>query len=167
MKNRIPTIILALLVSLFSGCSKRPTTAAWSSSASIVIEPGVAIGTMHSGKAISQVIAELGQPDQTIVSTAPEINGALDYTNIGLTVMPGSGGVVHSVGVRPPFAGRTKEGIGMGASRADIIKAYGEPTAAKPIPPNSEVLRYESLGVRFQLEDGKVDLIVVTFKTAK
>jgi len=81
--------------------------------------------------------------------------------------MPGSGGVVHSVGVRPPFAGRTKEGIGMGASRADIIKAYGEPTAAKPIPPNSEVLRYESLGVRFQLEDGKVDLIVVTFKTAK
>ena len=167
MKNRIPTIILALLVSLFSGCSKRPTTAAWSSSASIVIEPGVAIGTMHSGKAISQVIAELGQPDQTVVSTAPEINGALDYTNIGLSVMPGRGGVVHDVGVRPPFAGRTKEGIGMGASRADVIKAYGEPTAAKQMQPDSEVLRYEPLGVRFQLQDDKVDLIVVTFKTTK
>src|ERR1035441_5209301 len=82
MKNRIPTIILALLVSLFSGCSKRPTTAAWSSSASIVIEPGVAIGTMHSGMTISQVIAELGQPDTTVVLGSPEINGALNYTNI-------------------------------------------------------------------------------------
>ena len=72
-----------------------------------------------------------------------------------------------SVGVRPPFAGHTKEGIGMGASRADIIKVYGAPTAAKPIPPNSEVLRYESLGVRFALQAGKVDLIVVAFKTTK
>ena len=167
MKNRIPTIILALLVSLFSGCSKRPTTAAWSSSASIVIEPGVAIGTMHSGMTISQVIAELGQPDTTVVLGSPEINGALNYTNIGLTVIPSAEGVVHSVGVSSPFAGRTKEGIGMGASRADIIKVYGEPTAAKPVPPDIEVLRYEQLGVRFQLRDGKVDLIVVTFKTTK
>jgi len=60
-----------------------------------------------------------------------------------------------------------KEGIGIGSSRADVIKAYGEPTNAKPIQPNFEVLRYELLGLRFQLQDGKVDLIGVVFKTTK
>jgi hypothetical protein len=161
------TALLVAAAFLAGGCSKQAAHVSWSSSESIVVEPGVAIGSVHSGMTMQQVIAELGQPDQTVVSTAPEINGALDYTNIGLSVMPGRGGVVHDVGVRPPFAGRTKEGIGMGASRADVIKAYGEPTAAKQMQPDSEVLRYEPLGVRFQLQDDKVDLIVVTFKTTK
>src|ERR1035437_292289 len=159
--------LLAAAAFLVGGCSKQSAHDSWSSSESIVVEPGVAIGSVHSGMTIEQITAELGQPNQTVVSASPEINGVLDYTNIGLSVIPGGGGVVRSVGVRPPFAGRTKEGIGMGASRADIIKAYGEPTAAKQIQPDSEVLRYDPLGVRFQLQDGKVDLIVVTFKDTK
>jgi hypothetical protein len=166
----IQATVTALLVAaalLAGGCSKRSAYGAWSSSESIVIEPGVAIGSVHSGMTIQQVIAELGQPDRTEDSAFPEINRALEYTNYGLYVIPGKGEVVHSVSVGPPFAGRTKEGIGMGASRADVIKAYGEPTAAKPIKPDFEVLRYEPLGVRFQLQDGKVDLIVVTFQTTK
>ena len=116
---------------------------------------------------IQQVIAELGQPDRTVDSASPEVNRALEYPNYGLYVILNNAEVVHSVGVTPPFAGRTKEGIGMGASRADVIKAYGEPTAAKPIKPNYEVLRYEPLGVRFQLQAGKVDSIIVTFKATK
>jgi len=168
MNTQVTVTALLVAAALFvGGCSKRSAQAAWSSSESIVVEPGVAIGSVHSGMRIQQIIAELGQPDRTVNSTSPEINRALDYTNIGLTVIPGDGEAVHSVGVRPPFAGRTKEGIGMGASRADIIKAYGEPTAAKQMQPDSEVLRYEPLGVRFQLQDDKVDLIVVTFKTTK
>ena len=167
MKKYTPLIVAALLASLFVGCFKRPAHVSWSSSESIVVDPGVAVGSVHSGMTIQQVTVELGQPSQTVVSASPEINGALDYTNIGLSVIPGSGGVVHSVGVRPPFAGRNKEGIGMGASRADVIKAYGEPTAAKQIQADSEVLRYDPLGVRFQLQDGMVDLIVVTFKVTK
>ena len=159
-------MLLLATVFIAGGCSKQSAHVSWSSSESVVVEPGVAIGFVHSGTTTQQVIAELGQPDQIVVSASPEINGALDYTNIGLTVIP-SGGVVRSVGVRPPFAGRAKEGIGIGASRADIIKAYGKPTATKPIQPGSEVLRYDSLGVRFQLQDGNVNLIVVTFKNAK
>jgi hypothetical protein len=161
------TALLVAAALLAGGCSKRPAHVSWSSSQSIVVEPGVAIGSVHSGMTIQQVIAEIGQPDQTVVSTAPEINGALVYTNIGLTVIPSRVGVVHSVGVRAPFAGRTKEGIGIGASRADIVRAYGDPTAAKPIRPDVEVLRYEALGIRFQLRDGKVDSIVVTLKDTK
>src|SRR5208283_5854307 len=164
MNTQVTVTMLLVAAAFFAGgCSKQSAHGSWSSSESIVVEPGVAIGSVHSGMMIQQVIAELGRPDQTVVSASPEINGALEYTNIGLSVIPG-GGVVRSVGVRPPFAGHTKEGIGMGASRADVIKAYGEPTAAKLIQPDSEVLRYDSLGVRFQLQDGKVDLIVVTFK---
>lgn len=145
---------------LAGGCSKRSAHGAWSTSESIVIEPGVAIGSVHSGMTIQQVIAELGQPDLTKDSD-------LEYTNFGLYVIPGKGDVVQIVSVGPPFAGRTKEGIGMGSSRADVIQAYGEPTAAKPIKPDFEVLRYEPIGLRFQLQGGKVDLIAVIFKTTK
>ncbi|HEX3857027.1 MAG TPA: hypothetical protein VHY30_07010, partial [Verrucomicrobiae bacterium] len=153
MNTQVTVTTLLVAAAFFAGgCSKQSAHGSWSSSESIVVEPGVAIGSVHSGMTIQQVMAELGQPDQTVVSASPEINGALDYTNIGLSVIPGGDGVVRNVGVRPPFAGHTKEGIGMGASRADIIKAYGEPTATKLIQPDSEVLRYDSLGVRFQLQ---------------
>jgi|SRR5208282_1527755 len=166
IQDTVATLLVAVAL-LASGCSKRSAHAVWSSSESIVVEPGVAIGSVHSGMTIQQVVAELGQPDRTVDSASPEINRALEYTNYGLYVIPGEGEVVHIVSVGPPFAGRTKEGIGIGSSRADVIKAYGEPTAAKPIQPNFEVLRYELLGLRFQLQDGKVDLIGVVFKTTK
>jgi hypothetical protein len=161
------TALLLAAVLLAGGCSKQSTHVSWSSSQSILVEPGMAIGSVHSGTTIQQVLAEIGQPDQTIVSASPEINGALIYTNIGLSVIPSGNGVVHSVGVRTPFVGRTKEGIGIGSSRADIVKAYGEPTASKPIRSDVEVLRYEALGIRFQLVDGKIDSIVVILKGSK
>jgi hypothetical protein len=149
-----------LVAAAFAGsCSKR--------SESVAIEPSVAVGSVHSGMTIQQVIAELGQPDRTVNSASPEINRALEYTNYGLYVIPDKGEVVHIVSVGPPFAGRTKEGIGIGSARADVIETYGEPTSAKPVQPNFEVLRYEPLGLRFQLQDGKVDLIGVVFKTTK
>ena len=161
------TALLVAATLLVGGCSKPSAQEAWSSSESIVVEPGVAIGSVHSGMTIQQVIAELGQPDRTVEQASPEIIRASFYKKIGVTVISGDGGAVVSVGVRPPFAGHTKEGIGMGASRADVVRAYGEPTAAKPIRPDVEVLRYEKLGIRFQLLDGKVDSIFVTLKDTK
>jgi hypothetical protein len=168
MNVRITVTAFFVAAALIAGgCTKRPAHGIWSSSKSIVIEPGVAIGSVHSGMTIRQVIAELGEPDRTEDLTFPEVNQALEYTNLGLYVIPDKGGVVHVVSVGPPFAGHTKEGIGMGSSRADVIQAYGKPTAAKPLKPDFEVLRYEPLGLRFQLQDGKVDLIAVIFKTTK
>ncbi|MGA9452385.1 MAG: hypothetical protein WBW41_13700 [Verrucomicrobiia bacterium] len=165
-QDTVATLLVAAAL-LAGACSKRSAHDAWSSSESIVVEPGVAIGSVHLGMTVQQVITELGRPDLAVDSVSPEINGALEYTNYGLYVIPGKGEVVHNISVGPPFAGRTKEGIGIGSSRADVIKAYGEPTAAKPIQPNFEVLRYEPLGLRFQLQDGKVDLFGVVFKTTK
>ena len=154
------TAFLMAAALLAGGCSTRPAHVAGASSESIVIEPGVAVGPVHSGMTIQQVIAELGQPERTKYS-------ALEYTNLGIYISPGKSEVVHIVGIFPPFAGRTKEGIGLGSSRADIIQAYGEPTAAKPIKPGFEVLRYDPPGLNFELRDGKVDSIGMIFQTTK
>jgi len=154
---------------LAGGCSKRPAHGALTSSASIVIEPGVSIGPVHSGMTIQQVVAELGEPDQTKDS-------ALEYLKLGFWVTPGKEGVVHIVlcvdadkdgPFTNAFAGRTKEGIGIGSSRADVISAYGEPTATESIDgkPGFEVLRYRPLGLVFEIGAGKVHSIAVIFKS--
>ena len=121
---------------------------------------------------IQQVVAELGEPDRKKES-------ALQYLNLGLSVIPGQEGFVHialcvdPAGNEGPFtkafAGRTKEGIGMGSSRADVIRAYGEPTATETIDakPGFEVVRYRPLGLVFELREGKVDSIAVMFKPPK
>lgn len=164
MKFSTPLIIGALLVSLFAGCSKRPAAGAWTSSDSIVIEPGVSIGPLRSGMTMQQVITEFGEPDQK--------EEVLRYPNLGLSVLPAKGGLVGAVlclssgksgPVTKSFAGRTKEGIGIGSSRADVINAYGEPTSTESLRSGTEVLKYKPLGVDFKIGDGKVYLIAVFF----
>jgi hypothetical protein len=152
MKNCTLTALLMVAAVLIGGCSKR--------SESVSIEPSVAVGSVHSGMTIQQVIAELGQPDQTN-------NLALVYSQLGLQVAPGNSNIVHRVTIVYPFAGRTKDGIGIGSSRADVIKAYGEPTVAKSGTSGYEFLRYSKLGLVFQLHDGNVDMFSVFFQAAK
>ena len=162
MKHCTPLIVSVLLASLFVGCSKRPT-----SSASFVIEPNAAIGPVRSGMTIQQVVAKLGEPDQ-------KKDIALEYLNLGFSVIPGKGELVHIVlcvdkdgPFVKAFAGRTKEGIGIGSSRADVISAYGEPSATESIDgkPGFEVLRYKPLGLMIETRDSKVYSIAVIFKT--
>ena len=152
MKNSTLIAFLLAAAVLVGGCSKR--------SEPVAIQPGVAVGSVHSGMTIRQVIAELGQPDQTNDS-------ALIFSRLGLQVAPGSNDVIHRVTMEHPFAGRTKEGIGIGSSRADVIRGYGEPTVAKPGTSGYEFLRYSKLGLVFQLHDGKVDMFSVFFQAAK
>jgi hypothetical protein len=148
MKNYTPLIVAALLASLFAGCSKKPTVSGLSSSSTIVISPSISIGSLHSGMTIQDVIAELGQPTRTNVA-------GLEFSGSGFVFIPAIGEVT----LFPPFAGRTKEGIGMGASRADVISAYGQPSVAKVAKPGFELLRYDSIGLKFQIHDGRVDWI--------
>ena len=145
-------IFLALVTALAGACSRR--------SEPVAIEPSVAVGAVHSGMTIQQVIAELGQPDQTNDSH-------FQYSRLGLTVVPGRGEAVERVTIAHPFTGRTKENIGIGSSRADVIRAYGAPTVAKPGTPGYDFLRYRRLGLVFQLHDGKVDVMSVIFQTTK
>jgi hypothetical protein len=52
------------------------------------------------------------------------------------------------------FVGKTDKGIGMGASRAQIVAAYGEPdgTSSGAL----ETLRYHQLGMNFVLAQGSL-----------
>ncbi len=162
------TSLVAAVALIAGGCSKPSAQGTWRSSASLVIEPGVSIGPVRSGMTIEQVVAELGEPDR-------KKDSALEYLNLGFSVIPDEAGIVHIVlcvdprGNKGPFtnafAGRTKEGIRMGSSRADVVGAYGEPTATETIAgtPAFETVRYRPLGLVFELREGKVDMIGVTF----
>lgn len=133
----------------------------------MVIEPGVSIGPVHSGMTIQQVISELGPPERT--------NGpALEYLNLGFYVIGRAGMAYTVVCVNPSdhkgpfrkaFAGHTKGGIGIGSSRADVIRVYGEPTKTETpqAGPEYEILRYESPPLFFRLRNGKVETIAVFF----
>ena len=153
MKEFTPLIVAALLASLFAGCSKKPavpTMPVWSSSSTIVINPSVPIGSLRSGMTIQEVIAELGQPTRTNAA-------GLEFLGFGLFITPAKGEMT----LFPPFAGHTKEGIGMGSSRADVVGAYGEPPVVTTPKPGFEMLRYNARGIWFQLHDGRVDWIDV------
>jgi hypothetical protein len=156
MKHHIQLVILALLVAFFSGCSKHAPPASsgrpasWSQTSTIYINPSVPILSLHSGMTVQEVIAELGQPTLTNAS-------GLQFASIGLFISPKA----HRYGFTAPFAGRTKEGIGLGASRADVIKAYGEPSESKSPKAGFEELSYESAGIHFQIHNSKVNWIDV------
>ena len=64
MKPHPSLAVAALLAGLLVSCFKGPAHVAWTSSASMVVEPWIAIGTVRSGMTIPQVVAELAEPDR-------------------------------------------------------------------------------------------------------
>ena len=166
MKSRALLVIGVLLASLLSGCSKQQAHGVVSSSDSMLIEPGVSIGPVHSGMTTKQVIAKLGVPVKVR-------DGILMYRN--LSVFLAQDGLVGHVFYFEPSTNRpftevitahTKEGIGIGSSRDEVISAYGEPTATKyeNVHKENEVLVYEPLHLQFHIRNGRVYLIAVYFK---
>jgi hypothetical protein len=165
MTYRASFVLVALSAALSCGCSKQPTHATLTSSASIAIEPGVSIGPLHSGMKKQDVIAVLGEPSD-------DHDGCLGYYDLGIALLPEKGGLLEFVVCSggndkfKPFAGHTKEGIGIGASRADVIKAYGEPTAIEPgrgVPERSTLV-YKTRGIRFRVNQDTVSEIAVSLK---
>src|SRR4051812_48214750 len=170
--SKLQTISLLLTVAtLIGGCSKHPHPIP-TSSESMVLTPSVSIGPVRSGMTIQQIIKQLGEPDR-------REGNLLAYSNLGFTVIAGKDGTVHSVlcvdvagkegAIKKSFAGHTKEGIGIGSSRADIIRVYGEPTKIETQGDlsNYEILRYIPLGLFFTVHEGKVDTMALIFKTTK
>jgi outer membrane lipoprotein-sorting protein len=128
-----------------------------------IVTPGVGIGDVKFGMSQKEVIEKLGQPDK-IDRTS------LDYSSrgYGILVSPQRGVVqIHcfsqaSFAVKvKDFAGKTKEGIAMGASSADIIKAYGEPDS-KEVEDGTTRLSYrKKLGLELTLFNDKlVDFVL-------
>ena len=166
----IGLVVLGVLLAGGPGCSdKRSESAAGTrdGDSTLLIQPNIAVGPMRSGMTVRQVIAELGEPER-------RPSNSLEYTRLGLAVMPGPDGIVQVVmcgdvtGINGPFArvfkGRTKEGIGMFSTREEVIRAYGEPTVSEKMRGGLESLQYEPLGMTFTLEAGKVHHIIVRLR---
>jgi hypothetical protein len=164
-------ILAAALVFGAASCSESPDEQASNGAQTnppIVIDPNVSVGKIRAGMTTQQVIAELGQPQRRTAN-------ALEYTRLGLAVLPDTNGIVKVVmcgdvtGINGPlvkaFAGRTREGIGMKSTREEVIKALGEPSGTERFPGAIESLKYDRLGLTLTTEGGKVHHLIVRFRS--
>ena len=148
----------------WAGCSDQSDKTVASRNAPLLIEPNVAMGQIHAGMRVQDVVAKLGDPERRTAN-------ALEYTHLGFAVMPGPDGIVAVVmcgdvtGINGPlvraFTGRTKEGVGLTSTKEDVIKAYGQPSSSEKMRGGTESMRYDNLGITFTLEGGKVYHMIV------
>jgi outer membrane lipoprotein-sorting protein len=132
-----------------------------------VLTPKVGIGPARFGMSKDEVIRALGKPD---VIPAEGRGMILQYFSRGysLTVSPQRGLAMITcvtqktffVKVRD-FRGKTRDGIGMGATAKDIEKAYGKPDQRENNGPATLYLSYRRLGLSFTLFDDKVVQIML------
>jgi RNA polymerase sigma factor (sigma-70 family) len=127
---------------------------------SILITPGVSVGKVKVGMTEDDVIAALGQPER-------KQGEVLIYDKrFGFSVVCSRQKIVGAVFCGGPvdFKGRTKEGIGIDSSRADLVKAFGQPTSAEPWAGGQEQWEYKQFGLTFTLQNGKVFHIIVNLR---
>jgi len=127
----------------------------------LVIELGVGVGPVKFGMSKEEVIENFGEPDEVTA------NGqGLDYISsrgllLGLNPTAGINYIKCYSKEYPnyshvtTFAKRTKKGVAMGASRNQIITAYGEPnrTASKG---SFTILYYDNLRSELITTDNKL-----------
>ncbi len=162
-----PAFLVTVLLVSNPGCSRKSDERAASpaeTNAPVLIDPNLSVGKIRAGMTVQQAIAMLGEPQRKTAH-------AFEYTHLGLALLPDSDGIVQVVmcgdvtGINGPFVkrfiGRTKEGIGMRSTRAEIVKAYGEPTSSEKFWGGLESMKYDSLGITFTLDGGKVCHMIV------
>ena len=151
--------------------------------AEVVATPLVGLGEVKFGMKADDVIRLLGKPDKTFSPNKDYT--LLEYYSRGFSIHTTTPrgvmmimcytGKFWAFKVRD-FAGRTDKGIKMGASRADIEKAYGKPSSvreatykdmfgdrtAKPDKKTGQVdLTYDDLQLSFSLHDDALDSIMI------
>ena len=163
MKNRREILLFGLgmlcIVALIS-CSKKADEEALVDE--LIIEPLVGIGPVKFGMSKEEVIKHFGPPDK-VFADSTKLNyvssKGLSFTIDSELGMQEIG--CWSEGMLPSrvttFAGRTKEGIGIGASEEEIVAAYGQPdrtsTGSKNVIQN---LHYDKLSAKFSLKEDKL-----------
>ena len=169
LSTKVPAVLGIFLLTLWgSGCEPNSADDRETANAPMVIEPTVSVGNIRAGMTVKQVLAQLGEPARRTVNS-------LEYPRLGLAVIQNREGIIQGVmcgdvtGTNGPFAkafnGRTKEGIGMNSTREQIFKAYGEPSQQDKSPSRPESLTYDTQGLTFTLEGGRVHHIAVRFAT--
>lgn len=163
-------VITATTVVLAAGDHTPPgATVADTPDSTLLIVPGVSVGKVKAGMNEIEVAAALGAPEKM------QGDVMIYDQHLGLSVVCNRQKIVGAVfcgdslpeypGVKI-FKGRTKEGIGMGSSRDDLIKAFGKPATDQPWSRGSkrEQIIYPNLGLTFTLARGKVFHIMVDLR---
>jgi outer membrane lipoprotein-sorting protein len=126
--------------------------------------PGVGLGPVKFGMSKEEALKILGKPDE---EEDVEKGGYIGYRWRGYGVYIGvKSGVVSGFGCSSQeemgpvkgrdFAGKTKEGIGIGSKFNDLEKAFGKPDSKKENGPQTTYVRYNRLGLSFTLFSDKV-----------
>ena len=164
MKTKKEILLLSLLMVplvVLAGCGKKTTEDKLPDK--LIIEPLVGIGPVSFGMSKDEVMEHFGQPDRVFEGKVTKLNYvpsrglsfAVD-TELGMNEIG-----CWSDGMLPSrittFAGRTKEGIGIGATQEEIVDAYGKPdrttTGSRALVEN---LHYDKLQAKFTLKEGRL-----------
>ena len=166
-KKAFVILCAAIVVFTLAGCKKETPapdsedeTAASPSedpivepSEALVIELGVGVGPVRFGMSKEEVIKHLGQPDkieevmQDVVRldyiSSRGLNFGL-YPTVGINYIKCYSKEYPGISRITTFVERTKKGIAMGASRNQIVTAYGEPNRTDSTGPLT-ILYYDNL----------------------
>jgi len=159
--------LLSLCLAALIGCGKKADKD--KPPDRLMIEPLVGIGAVRFGMSKDEVIKHFGWPDKTYSAEETKLNyvasKGLSFTidsELGLqevacwsdnwpTTLP------FAV---TTFTGRTKEGIAMGATREQIVAAYGQPNR-QDSKGDFENLHYDKLRTKFTLVRGKLAAMIL------
>ena len=156
------------VVALSADSTNKDSQTAITQPAPMLIVPGASVGDIRKGMTTNEVEAVLGKPDRwqgQIMVYDKKLGMSVSESKRGVMVVFCGDSMLRYPGVKT-FKGRTKEGIGMESSRAEVIQAFGQPTSAKPWDAGQEQLVYRQLGLTFTLESGKVINMIVDFRTS-
>ena len=170
-------MLMAAAILIATGCSKQsPPTESQSAAPElearppVLVEPNAGIDKVQKGMNMEQVEDAMGKPEK--------INSKWwYYLNRGMIVAFGDNEVMFNIKCISPFAGVTKEGIGIGSTRAELLAAYGNPSQEKHfqgsgsgavVPGGAgsggggfDNLWFASLGISFDLQNDKVTSFIV------
>ena len=176
MKAEKEILLLSLLmVSLLAlvSCAKKADKD--ESRDELIIEALVGIGPVQFGMSKSEIIEHFGQPEK-VQAEGTKLN-YVSSKGLGFTVDSELGlQMIQCWSDNWPtelpfdvttFTGRTKEGIGIGATQEEIVAAYGQPdrTGTDSNKGVIQNLSYDKLRIKFSLWQDK--LISMTLEAPK
>ncbi len=155
------TIILCVAFIIFMPCGcRKETTTTESEGLTFAIELGGGVGPIKLGMQKEEVIKFLGKPDK--IDGKEQSLNYVESKGISLFVTSKQGVMIidcwsdeYPLGKARNFSGKTKEGVGMNASRAEIVTAYGQPDKTSSNGPLT-TLHYEKLNAQFSLVGDKL-----------
>ena len=173
--NKLPAFFFVCLMLgfLVSGCTKSEEENAAESKTGestyreneqsniMLIEPGTGVGKVRLGMTVEEMKSCLGKPDIDATGIS------FVYADLGIEVVIRGEKVyqiycVHHINNAPAVKAckyKTAEGIGIGSTESEIISTYGEPY--KRGESALSFITYNELGMRFELDNDQVVLILV------